>query len=766
MPFRTLLVCLLCAPTLAAQGLVERPAKRSSATRERQALAEIERARELGFSPRSSRVALSRDASGAITADVFVRGAPGVEDQLAAVGARVGVRAGEWLTASVPVERLTEIRALPGVRSVEFAQRLEFTTSTMGEIRASGLRRREDRDEFSGATGQGTIIGIVDSGIDFRHRDFVDDVTGQSRILYLWDHVPPAGASGAPPGSVGGTMFGYGIECRQSQLGGTGTCPSRDRDGHGTHVAGIAAGDGSGATRGEPRYDYVGVAPEADLIIVRTSLTGTSVVDGVAYIFARAQQLGKPAVINLSLGTQFGPHDGKQGLSVMMDELSGPGRIIVAAAGNDGSNFGLVGSLHGEAIVAAGDSGVIDLVVPAYTRGSQDDDDLVLIQAFYSPQDTFAVTLQRPDGTRLDLGFHDADASMGPGGGIVAYNGTARGDTILGGFESSSGFSTSTTNYYTAFIGEWLDGAAAPGAGTWRLIFRKIAGSGSGLVDAYTPFVVINAEPFFSTGGTNRRLVQSPADGERVIAVGGYHGFESWRGFDGDDWSLAPLALWPANDLLFFSSPGPTRDGRLKPEIVAPGVALSAMSRDAFFGGDERFVSPDSAHVLEAGTSMSSPHVTGAVALMLSVYQHLTPEQAIDALQRGARRDGFTNRPFTGDPNTSPNASWGFGKLDVAAAVENVRALMLAEGEAFNISQNPVRSSPVVIRFGQAPRRVDLYDFAGKRVRTFGATDFDDATTLRWNLQGDGGGRVVNGVYLLVADLPSGVMRRKVFIVR
>jgi hypothetical protein len=98
--------------------------------------------------------------------------------------------------------------------------------------------------------------------------------------------------------------------------------------------------------------------------------------------------------------------------------------------------------------------------------------------------------------------------------------------------------------------------------------------------------------------------------------------------------------------------------------------------------------------------------------------------------------------------------------------VENVRALMLAQGEAFNISQNPVRSSPVVIRFGQAPRRVDLYDFAGKRVRSFGATDFDDATTLRWNLQGDGGARVVNGVYLLVADLPSGVMRRKVFIVR
>jgi hypothetical protein len=404
--------------------------------------------------------------------------------------------------------------------------------------------------------------------------------------------------------------------------------------------------------------------------------------------------------------------------------------------------------------------------MPTYTRGSQSDDDLMLLQAFYSPQDTFAVTLQRPDGTRLDLGFGEVAASLGAAGGVVAYNGTARGDSIMGGFESSSGFSTSTTHYYTAFIGEWLDGAAAPATGTWRLIFRKIGGSGSGLVDAYIPFLLLNTEPYFTTGGTNRRLVQSPADGERVIAVGGYHGFASWRGFDGEDWSLAPLSVWPANELLFFSSPGPTRDGRLKPEIVAPGVALSAMSRDAFFGGDERFVSPDSAHVLEAGTSMSAPHVTGAVALMLSVYHNLTPEQAIDALQSGARRDAFTSRPFTGDPNSSPNASWGFGKLDVAAAVANVRALMLAQGESFNISQNPVRTAPVVIRFAQTPRRVDLYDYAGKRVRSFGATDFDDATTLRWNLQADGGGRVVNGVYLLVADLPSGVMRRKVFIVR
>ena len=711
-------------------------------------------------------VALSRDASGAITVDVFVRGVPGVEDRLARLGARVGVRVGEWLTARAPIERLKEIRALPGVRGVELAPRLWPSTSTMNEIRASGVRRRVDRDEFSGATGEGTIVGIVDLGIDFRHGDFIDDVTGRSRILYLWDHVLPVGTPGAPPGSVSGTIFGYGIECRQAQLGRDGTCPSRDTDGHGTHVAGIAAGDGSGTTRGPPRYDYVGVAPEADLIVVRSTLSGTSVVDGVAYIFARAEQLGKPAVVNLSLGTQSGPHDGRLGLSVIMDELAGPGRIIVASAGNAGSNFGVTGSLHGETTVASGGAGVIEFLVPSYTRGSQSDDDLVALQAFYSPQDTFAVTLERPDGTRIDVGFNATTASLGTAGGVLAYNGTARGDSILGpDFESSSGFSTSTTNYFTAFIGEWLEGGAPPGEGTWRLTFRKTSGSGNGLVDAYIPTASIDAEPHFTTGATNRRLVGSPADAERVIAVGGYHAFVSWRSFDGNDYSFNP-SLLPVNELLFFSSPGPTRDGRLKPEIVAPGVALSSLSRDANFGGDARLVSPDSAHVIAAGTSMSAPHVTGTVALMLSVYRHLTPEQAIDALTRGARRDSFTSRTFTGEPNTQPNASWGFGKLDVAAAVANVRAMMVAQDGSFNITQNPVRTSPVIIRFVEPPRRVELYDFAGRRVRSFRDADFDEPARIRWNLDADGGREVVNGVYLLVADLPSGVMRRKVFIVR
>jgi subtilisin family serine protease len=700
-----------------------------------------------------------------VTVGVFLRADLGVENRLTALGGRVGVRTGEWLTAQVPADRLDDIRALPGVRGMELARQLEHATTSMQEVRASTVRRRVDRDEFAGATGQGTIIGVVDTGIDFKHGDFIDDVTGESRILYLWDQASAPNAQGRPPGRVAGIDFDYGIECTRSQLGRTGSCPSKDTDGHGTHVAGIAAGDGSGATRGQPRYDYVGVAPEADLIIVRSPLTTSSVADGVAYIFARAEQLGKPAVVNLSLGTDLSPHDGSSALSVVMDQLSGPGRIIVAAAGNDGSNFLLDGSLHGEVTVARGDSAVMEFLMPDYAPGGGQDDDLVLLQAFYAASDTFAVTIQRPDGTRLSVGFSATTEASGPNGGLILYNGTAAGDSIIPGLEFSQFFSTTTSNMFEAFIGEWDDTFTAPAPGTWRLVFRKTSGPGPGLVDAYLPLVTIPGEPYFTVGATNRRLVGSPADAERVIAVGGYNHLATWRAYDGNEYSFNSTVL-PVNEILFFSSPGPTRDGRLKPEIVATGVVLSSMSRDANFGGDPRFVSPDSAHVLEAGTSMSTPHVAGAVALLLSVYQNLTPEQALDALTRGARRDAFTNRPWTGDANATPNASWGYGKLDVAAALENVRALMLAAGESFNISQNPIRSAPVVIRFNDAPRRVDLYDFAGRRVRTFLATDFDDARTLRWNLRGQSGDQVVNGVYLLVADLPSGTMRRKVFLVR
>jgi subtilisin family serine protease len=109
-----------------------------------------------------------------------------------------------------------------------------------------------------------------------------------------------------------------------------------DGDGHGTHVLGIAGGDGSATGGTVPAYTYVGMAPRADLVMVKTDYTDTGILDGVAYVMNRATALGKHAVVNLSLGSQYGPKDGTSPFEAGIAALTGPGRIVVASAGNDG----------------------------------------------------------------------------------------------------------------------------------------------------------------------------------------------------------------------------------------------------------------------------------------------------------------------------------------------------------------------------------------------------------------------------------------------
>src|SRR5690606_4411539 len=146
--------------------------------------------------------------------------------------------------------------------------------------------------------------------------------------LFAWDQ---SAESGQPPGQVGGNTLDYGRECRGAAIS---SCPLTDVVGHGTHVAGTAAGTGAATGNGLPAYRYTGVAPAADLIIVKGgdgSFSTDRAVDGVAYIFARAAELGRPAVVVLSLTTQTGPHDGSTAFGQALDSLAGPGRIVVAA---------------------------------------------------------------------------------------------------------------------------------------------------------------------------------------------------------------------------------------------------------------------------------------------------------------------------------------------------------------------------------------------------------------------------------------------------
>ena len=222
---------------------------------------------------------------------------------------------GEVRTAQVPLDQLDEFTELPTVSrltpSVVLRPLMDVATSEVGVV---------DFKNSNGFSGKDVIVGVVDSGIDTTHLAF------SGRILSVWDQT----IAGAGWGTTN-----YGTALKGATLG-----VSLDTNGHGTHVAGIEAGQDA---------TFGGVAPDANLIIVKTDFDNTSIGDGVRYIFAEAENLGLPAVVNLSLGGHWDAHDGSDDLSALIDQESGPGRIVVAAAGNEGAD-----PIHAETTIAPG----------------------------------------------------------------------------------------------------------------------------------------------------------------------------------------------------------------------------------------------------------------------------------------------------------------------------------------------------------------------------------------------------------------------------
>lgn len=872
----------------------------------------------------------------------FLRVRPSAEAALRARGVEIGIRAGGWVTARVPLARWNEIVRLPEVQRVEPSRRAHPVDDTsMPDIGATQVRDRQGLDLYEGSTGRGAIVGIVDTGIDWRHPDFYEDDRGRSRILYLWDQT----LSGKAPGFVGQgsdtATFAYGYECTGAELNPfTGSCPSRDVIGHGTHVAGTAAGDGSAARHAQPDYSLAGVAPQADLIVVRTDFSFVGIAEGVSYVFNRAAALGRPAVVNLSLGAQYGPHDGSEVLSLVLDSLSGPGKIVVAAAGNEGANGGASADfplIHADGSAPVGDSVVVDFTLPSYSPVSGSGNDYVLMQAFYDSTDRFDAVVVRPDGSRVTIPFGQSTSSTTAAGTVVGYDGPVAGDTVLGP-DLTIGDLAPKSPSMTAevFIGDVVTGGTAPSSGTWRLVFRRTSGTGSGVVDAYLPEVSINAPTAigFGTGAANRKLVGTPGDARSVITVGGYKTRQVWPSVDGNSYMFTYDSSYAVGSILLFSSPGPARDGRLKPDISAPGRVLSSRSRDAtgYPNNLRALISPDSAHVLMEGTSMATPHVTGAVALLLAERPQLTPDQVRSALAASARHDQFTALSYnTGEP---PQDLWGAGKLSVNGALQqiggpvlagratgsgnagldtasrvqskrgtllplqsvrieatdaeslkvvrigatvtgvdrafrlgvvvdanrnrvvdagetvlassdtvdlegshffeialggstapvvprggtvdlllvgelsgqtphgtqfsatydpdstavvgmrtavattltgrgtqvaSVRTTVLAGAEQLNVTQNPVRRSPLIVNTAQGLRRLDVYDFAGRLVRSYVPGSADCGTVgcrWEWDLRTENGADLANGAYVFVFDFQSNVIRKRIFVAR
>lgn len=596
-----------------------------------------ENLRNLGLSKSAQR--LIRQDRGKDVVSVILKGSVST-GALQAMGLEVNSEAGGYRTARVPLSALPAFLKLPGLEKVSLGYQLSPDLDvSVADVNAN--IKRSNQPPLYGWNGTGVIVGIVDTGMDYQHDDFRNP-DGTTRFLSIWDQ----NASGTPPAA-----FGYGNECTQAQIN-AGTCTETDANGHGSHVLGIAAGDGSATGNFEPNFIYVGMANAANIIGVATDFSTAGVVDGVDYIFQRAAALGKPAVVNLSLGTVLGPHDGSTDFDKMLGALTGPGKIIVTSAGNAQPNLDLTNqnAQHASANIPVSTTVTYPLSVPTYTASSFTD--VYAVDLWHDKANSYSVKIKRPSSGTL----------LGPvvKGGLQTF--TTTDGRVIVDYTNADDPGDHLSEIYVQVD----DGSGTvPKVGVWQVQLTSSASEpGNSKVHAWMDGALgdVGLVPYFTANIDTTVNVGSPGTADSVITAAAHNTKLAWASIDGNIYSFQPPIGSPdAGDppqICPFSARGPRRDGVPKPDISAPGSAIiSVLSADSSPPWPQALIVPDGVHLALQGTSMSAPHVTGAVAMLLQKYPTLTPSGAKQLLAGAARSDATTG--------AVPNPRWGAGRLDV-----------------------------------------------------------------------------------------------------
>jgi subtilisin family serine protease len=520
---------------------------------------------------------------------------------------------GVIVTGRIPLSRVEAVRAAACVLSLKPAQPVRpVLAETVRDIRA---RKQDLPQPLARAAGEGVVVGIVDFGCDFAHENFRNQ-DGTTRLLAIWNQ----GGTARPD-----SPFGYGRLHEAADIDAALRKPSpyaalNYRPGqraHGTHVMDIAAGNGLGTGQ-------AGVAPAADLVFVEIAaddvpwsgpdVVGRSFGDSVQllealrFIFDRAG--ARPCVINVSLGTNGGPHDGsslvEQGIDAMVAER--PGRAVVIAASN---SFG--DGIHAAGAVAA--AGQTDVRWEVAVSDATENE----IEIWYAGSDEFGLEIIDPAGASL---------------GSVPLGQSARARDAQGRSILFAAHRKADPNNGDNVIGVFLAEDAPRGVWTLRLTGRTVVSG------AYHAWIERDDEgqSTFPAPHDSSHTLGSISCGRESIVVGSYD------------------AHRPNVPLSWFSSAGPTRDGRNKPEVSAPGHDVWAALSESGDGATRM-----------SGTSMASPATTGTVALMLSVARAaglaLSSAQIRTILATTARRVGAA---VAWDPR------YGEGRIDALAAVQVV----------------------------------------------------------------------------------------------
>ncbi len=583
----------------------------------------------------------------AVQIRLLVKGDPNLDHDLQKAGFRIQSTMGSYRTVSLPANRIEELARLSSVKRISFTPPARLLNS------AAVSYQNVQYAYNKGYTGSHVIVGIVDTGIDFYHPAFRKQ-NGDTRILDIWDQTQ---GTAHPDG------YSYGTEYTEAQINQDlqsgspySIVKQHDTQGHGTHVAGSAAGRDFTIS---PQDTLDGGAIEANIIIVKTTLNTPDILDGVDYIFKKAAALGKPCVVNLSLGSQYGPHDGTDDDTQAMDALTGAGKIVVRSAGNEGSS-----SIH-------------------YLKTSVTSSD----QIQFGYTDYFTVWIESGDlVSSISLSWDNGSIDNVP---INGHKNLGKIDVYLQSASASDNheiagyvFMDDTTYQNKTFT---LTLNSLQNANNNKTIIRHAWCASSTISAPYGGFSqgTAYANPFYPY------TLANGACGTEAITVGAFISRESWPASDGKTYHYVNAGK--RGGIASFSSIGPTADNGKKPDIIAGGsIILSARSKDASFSTSFLPPSPYTEHyAYMQGTSMAAPVATGAIALLLDKNPDWTPADVKDYLfhhAQGTHPDAGVTTDQTkvkDDPNTWDRV-FGYGAIDLTAAFD---AQAIDEGT----SQHPAR---------------------------------------------------------------------------
>lgn len=567
-------------------------------------------------------------------------------ENLAIPGVEINSVFGKVVTAAATPEAIRVLSETEGIRYIQMASNVNILNDfSRRDLHVNDVHENTGGTLPQGFTGKGVIVGMLDTGVEYGHRAFYSSDGSELRIRSIWHQK----GFGTPP-----EKFPYGSELTtESDMLRVAT-DSRSQY-HGCHTMGTAAGGGNLPTK------YYGMAPEADIVFVSVDTEdNTAIADGIRYIFDYADEMDMPCVINMSLGSHHGPHDGTSYLDQIIDELSGPGRIIVGAVGNEGQ-----ARMHA-------------------TKTFTDTDNT--LKTFL----TFASN-QNHKYQYIDIwGTPGSDIKVGMG----IFN-SLKGQTV----DKSNVFDTSLEDqkvigYFTyldeqgvnmdaVIAGEvnpennsphvWIQ-AEIGDLGQGRMPGLIVEGESGATVHMWNEGLhefSSNNKAGFTNGDTDSTVGEIGGTAKRIITVGSYDGRDSLV-VQRNYWiDMNDIPIYKQYQHSVFSSYGPTADGRTVPHVLAPGLpVISALNRYAFEASalDEEMsdytVDPSGRkyyYVYNIGTSMSAPHVTGIIALMLQACPELTPETAREIIQSTA--DTWE------EMGAVPNNTYGAGRINALECI-------------------------------------------------------------------------------------------------